>query len=79
MDFYFYMPLQEPYPTKTGLLMKIYTTCSFLQSLLTIWMYISCSYDMQYVINYIWHMESQNYELIWISILKTFLATANAW
>ena len=33
---------------------KLYT-CSFLQSLLTIWMDILCSYDMSYVITFdIW-------------------------
>ena len=28
------------------------TTCSFLQSWLTIWMYLSCSYDMSHVITF---------------------------
>ena len=38
------------------------TTCSFLQSLLTIWMQILCFFS--YVIcNYIWHMGSLYYEL----------------
>ena len=48
MDFYFCLPLYGQFHTSTGLIMKNYTTCRFLQSLLTIWMHISCFYDMSY-------------------------------
>ena len=48
MDFYFCLPLYGQLPIKTGLFTYNYTTCSFLQSLLTIWMHISCSFDMSY-------------------------------
>ena len=52
MDFLLLFAFVRAIPTQTGLLMLIYTTCSILQSLLTIWMYISYSYDMSYVITY---------------------------
>ena len=56
MDFYFC--LYGQFSTTTGLFAYNYTTCNFLQSLLTIWMHISCSYDMSYVITYdIWKSE----------------------
>ena len=74
MDFYFYLPLYGQFPSTTGLFMLNYTTCRFLQSLLTIWMHISCSYDMSYVI-YIWHMGGQNYELMIHDELGIFSVT----
>ena len=52
MDFYLCLPLYGQFPTKSGLFTYNYTNYSFLQSLLTIWMHISCSYDMLYVITY---------------------------
>ena len=51
MDFYLCLPLYGQFPTKSGLFRYNYDTCNnFLQSLLTNWMHVSCSYDMSYVI-----------------------------
>ena len=52
MDFSFCWPLYGQFPSTTGLFTYNYSTCSFLQSLLTMWMHISCSYDMSYVITF---------------------------
>ena len=42
-----------------------YTTCSFLQSMLTIWMRMSCSYDMSYLITFdIWEVRIMSFLLL---------------
>ena len=65
MDFNFCLHLYGQFPTTTGLFRYNYTACSFLQSLLTIWIQLSCSYDMSYVITFdIWEVRSMSYGAI---------------
>ena len=72
-DFYFRLPLYGQFPTKSGFCYN-YTTCSFLQSLLTIWMHKSCSFDMSYVITFdIWEVRIMSYILTQFSYTKVIL------
>ena len=74
MDFYFGLSLYGQFPTTTGLFMLNYPTCSFLQSLFTIWMHISFSYDMSYVITFdIWEVRIMSYFLFFIRYFISYL------
>ena len=72
MDFYFGLPLYGQFPTKSGLFTYNYTTCNFftiiayhLNAHILLFRYAIC--------NYIWHMGSQNYELISLSFVHRIL------
>ena len=64
-DCYFCLPLCGQFPTTTGLLIMSILPAAFYNHCLP----RECTYNactICHVINYIWHMGSQNYELLWL-------------
>ena len=65
MDFYFCLPLYGQFLTKTSLLMKIFAIIPYhFNAPIMLLRYVIC--------NYIWHMGSQNYELLFMNLDKKY-------